>query len=99
MPRLRYEDLCSRFTEKGCQLLLTKDEYNEINHLGHHKLHFISSCGHESYVSFTNFTSKNVGIICKQCQIKLVAEKAKISLNFIVIFPSSISLKVRVSKL
>ena len=72
-----YEDVLKKFSEKGCRLTMTKEEFNEIYKNNKCKLKYNACCGHKNMVSYKNFTSLNQGINCPTCVNKNTSVKLK----------------------
>jgi hypothetical protein len=78
-----YANLVRTFEEKGCRLLTSPEvveerrKENKRRQLGHVKVEYIATCGHENAVTITNFVSKSSGLLCKACKVKEVGEKLK----------------------
>lgn len=63
-----YEKTAKYFTDKGCKLLTTQEDF--IDTMNPQKVKFVASCGHENEV-FTNvFIYRDTGVICKDCMVK-----------------------------
>jgi hypothetical protein len=76
MVRTSYENLCVLFKSKGCDLITTKQEYDDKHMVKQDKFKYIAKCGHQHSVSVTNFM-KNSGIYCSSCANKKRLEKIK----------------------
>lgn len=64
--RTAYESLVELFVSKECQLLTTKQEYDDKHLVKQDKFRYVAKCGHEHEVRITNFMN-NSGIYCKGC--------------------------------
>ena len=76
MPTYSYDDIREVFKEKKCELTTSAIEFakqNETIKTNKCKFEFIASCGHDNTVTFTNFVSKNTGVICKDCSRKNIS--------------------------
>ena len=80
-----YENVVEEFNKKGCELLVTKEEYNNIISINrrNYRLKYIASCGHEHIVFYNVFKSRNTGIVCPSCKNKEIGKKVK--MNYIMI--------------
>jgi hypothetical protein len=76
-----YENVVEEFNKKGCKLLVTKEEYNNIITITrknyNYRLKYIASCGHEHIVFYNVFKSRNTGVICPNCKNKEIGKKVK----------------------
>jgi len=75
-----YENVFDEFTKKGCQLLNTKEEFNNIinnNKKCNYKLNYTASCGHNHNVFYNVFKSRNTGVICPSCKNKEIGKNKK----------------------
>jgi hypothetical protein len=65
--KVTYEELKETIENKGCKLLISKDEYS-IMKGNHKKVKIISSCGHIiDNCAINEFKSRGTGIKCKSC--------------------------------
>lgn len=64
-----FQDVYDTFKEKGCLLLIQKDEFDKSNHKVKEKYNYIASCGHEHEVWLNVFKNRGTGIICPKCMI------------------------------
>jgi hypothetical protein len=63
-----YENVCDTFTNKGCKLITTKEEYFDLKNICKiPKITYIASCGHTHSVHYNVFKSRNTGVICPRC--------------------------------
>lgn len=70
-----YEKTAKYFTDKGCKLLTTQEDF--IDNMKPQKVKFVASCGHENEV-FTNvFIYRNTGVLCKNCLNKKQSTQTK----------------------
>ena len=75
-----YENIVNEFTNKGCQIITTKEEHCEILKSfkkGSYKLNYIASCGHNHNVFYNVFKSRNTGVICPSCKNKEIGKNKK----------------------
>lgn len=74
-----YENVVEEFNKKGCKLLVTKEEYNNIISITrkNYRLKYIAYCGHEHIVFYNVFKSRNTGVICPSCKNKEIGKKVK----------------------
>ena len=75
-----YENIVNEFTNKGCQLITTKEEHCEILKSfkkGSYKLNYTASCGHNHNVFYNVFKSRNTGVICPSCKNKEIGKNKK----------------------
>lgn len=72
-----YENVSSDFENKGCKLLVTKEEFDVIKQAKQYKLNYIASCGHNHIVFYNVFKSRNTGIVCPNCKNKANGTKIK----------------------
>ena len=70
---MNYHDIRKLFSEKGCIVLDTEQEFNDKKSLTkqksvHHvQVYYIASCGHTNKVVVTNFKLRGTGILCNKC--------------------------------
>lgn len=69
-----YESVVTTFSNKGCSLSMTEEEFKTKYKTNRSKLDYIASCGHHNSVCWANFTSLNQGICCPTCIIKMNTE-------------------------
>jgi len=62
-----YEDIEKSFSEKGCKVLMTKEEFSQNYKNNNCKINYIASCGHENIVRYKNFLTLNQGTNCPNC--------------------------------
>jgi hypothetical protein len=75
-----YKNVDDEFTKRGCQLLTTKEEHNEILKSVKnkpYKLNYIASCGHNHIVFYNVFKSRDTGVVCPVCKNKKIGEDKK----------------------
>jgi len=72
-----YEDVAKKFFDKGCNITMTKEEFNEVYKNNNCKINYNAVCGHENIVSYKNFTTLNQGINCPTCVNKNASIKLK----------------------
>lgn len=72
-----YEDVVKKFSDKGCNITITKEEFNEVYKNNNCKIKYNAICGHENIVSYKNFTTLNQGINCPKCVNKNIGIKLK----------------------
>jgi hypothetical protein len=64
----KYEDIYKIFQDKDCELLTTKEEYDNTIVLTYLKYKFKTSCCKSlNTVDLKSFVNKNVGVKCKTC--------------------------------
>ena len=64
---LRYNDISTRFLEKGCRMVTTLEEFTKLND-EYKKVNIIASCGHERQNVFIHdFFNKGCGNRCLLC--------------------------------
>lgn len=64
-----YERVCQNFKDKGCTLLTTEDEHNDMPPNKIRKYRYIASCGHEHKVHYNVFIQRGTGVKCPKCVI------------------------------
>lgn len=62
-----YEDVVNKFLEKGCNVIMTKNEFDENYKNNTCKIKYFAACCHENIVSYKNFVTLNQGINCPKC--------------------------------
>lgn len=62
-----FETITKAFSDKGCVLNMTEEEFNTTYTNNTCKINYITSCGHNNTVSWKNFTTLNQGINCPSC--------------------------------
>jgi len=72
-----YEDVVKKFSDKGSNVTMTKEEFCEKYKNNTCKINYIALCGHENIVSYKNFITLNQGINCPKCVNKNTGEKLK----------------------
>ena len=72
-----YEDVVKKFSDKGSNVTMTKEEFYEKYKNNTCKINYIALCGHENIVSYKNFITLNQGINCPKCVNKNAATKLK----------------------
>jgi len=75
-----YENVIEEFNKRGCKLLNTKEEYNDIikaAYKSNYKLNYIASCGHTHIVFYNVFKSRGTGINCPSCINKRIGNDKK----------------------
>ena len=75
IPTFQY--ITKSFSDKGCAVNMTEEEFNTIYTTNKSKINYIASCGHNNSVSWKNFTSLNQGINCPLCVNINTGEKLK----------------------
>jgi hypothetical protein len=72
-----FQTISKAFSDKGCILSLTEEEFNTKYNNNKSKLDYIALCGHNNSVSWSNFNSLNQGTHCPSCVDKNTGEKLK----------------------
>jgi hypothetical protein len=72
-----FQTITKAFSDKGCVLNMTEEEFNTIYDNNKSKINYIASCGHNNIVSYSNFTNLNQGINCPLCVNKNTIEILK----------------------
>jgi hypothetical protein len=75
-----YENVVEEFNKRGCLLLNTKEEYNEITKTAfksNYRLKYTASCGHDHIVFYNVFKSRGTGIKCPSCVNKKIGNDTK----------------------
>ena len=62
-----FQTISKAFSDKGCALSITEENFNTIYVNNKSKIDYIASCGHSNSVSLKNFISLNQGIQCPSC--------------------------------
>lgn len=62
-----YEYIYEIFNEKGCKLLISKDNFNHLYKNYNSKLKYMASCGHEHEIQFRIFKNNKNDAICPNC--------------------------------
>ena len=75
---IEYENVCYEFRQRGCELLLTKNEFENISNKTHSHLKIKSSCGHLMTVQLGHFRYYNSGVLCRDCRNKETGIKRRI---------------------
>lgn len=70
-----YQTISKDFSDKGCSLSLTEDEFLQVYKNNKTKINYIASCGHSNTVSYSGFKALNQGINCPSCVIKNTGAK------------------------
>lgn len=67
-----FSQICKLFQDKGCTLLETEEEYNQIilNNPCNYKVRYNALCTHDHIVFVNVFKSRGTGIICPSCKHK-----------------------------
>jgi hypothetical protein len=73
-----YQTISKAFSDKGCSLSVTEEEFLQVYKNNRSKLNYIASCGHENSVCYANFNSLNQGIKCPSCVNKNTGAKLKL---------------------
>jgi hypothetical protein len=73
----KYHQCIESLAFKNCQLKWTEDEFNEKYKTSKTKIDIINSCGHDSFVQYSNFLYQNTGVSCKTCSSKRTGENKK----------------------
>jgi hypothetical protein len=79
-----YENIIEEFNKRGCKLLNTKEEYNDIiksAYKSQYRLNYIASCGHTHIVFYNVFKSRGTGINCPSCVNKRIGNERKEKIN------------------
>lgn len=63
----RYDEICQKLSEKGCQLSMTCDEFVAAGMSKISKLPILSKCGHENIITFNHIDQYDCGVYCKVC--------------------------------
>lgn len=79
---MNYDDVYELFIQKQCILLEDKDDFMNKHlttnkQIQHMRVHYKASCGHENYVTITNFKLRNTGILCSKCVKHNTSSKLK----------------------
>jgi len=72
-----YDVVVKKFLDKGCNVLMSKEEFNENYKNNNCKIKYNAGCGHENIVSYKNFTTLNQGLNCPKCVNKNASIKLK----------------------
>jgi hypothetical protein len=70
-----YQTIATVFSDKGCCINLSEDEFYKEYKNNKTKLQYTALCGHINYVSYSGFKSLNQGINCPSCVIKNTGAK------------------------
>ena len=62
-----FQMVTKTFSDKGCNVIMTEEEFNTSYTTNKSKINYIASCGHNNSVSWANFTGLNQGINCPLC--------------------------------
>jgi hypothetical protein len=62
-----FQIVTKTFSDKGCNVTMTEEEFNTSYTTNKSKINYIASCGHSNYVSWNNFATLNQGINCPSC--------------------------------
>lgn len=62
-----YQTIATVFSDKGCCINLSEDEFYKEYKNNKTKLQYTALCGHINYVSYSGFKSLNQGINCPSC--------------------------------
>ena len=62
-----FQIVTKTFSDKGCNVTMTKEEFNSSYTTNKSKINYTASCGHNNSVSWANFTGLNQGINCPLC--------------------------------
>jgi hypothetical protein len=62
-----FQMVTKTFSDKGCNVTMTEEEFNTNYTTNKSKINYIASCGHNNSVSWGNFTGLNQGINCPLC--------------------------------
>lgn len=62
-----FEIVTNTFSDKGCNVTMTEEEFNTNYTTNKSKINYIASCGHNNSVSWGNFTGLHQGINCPSC--------------------------------
>jgi hypothetical protein len=73
----QYIDVVKKFSDKGCSITMSKEEFHEIYKNNNCKIKYNAICGHENIVSYKNFTTLNQGLNCPKCVNKNTGMKLK----------------------
>jgi hypothetical protein len=72
-----YENVSNKFLEKGCNIVMTEEEFINNYKNNNCKINYIASCGHENIVRYKNFVTLNQGINCPKCANQNSGQKLK----------------------
>ena len=70
-----YQTISQAFSDKGCSLSVSEEEFLQVYQNNRSKLNYTASCGHPNVVCYSNFNSLNQGIFCTSCVIKNTGAK------------------------
>lgn len=62
-----FQMVTNTFSDKGCNVTMTEEEFNTIYTTNKSKINYIASCGHNNSVSWANFTALNQGLNSPLC--------------------------------
>ncbi len=62
-----FNEVKETFESKGCQFLVSEEEFNKTKHSTAEKYKYIASCGHEHIVWLNVFKNRFTGVICPKC--------------------------------
>lgn len=62
-----FKEVKETFESKGCQFLMTEEEFNKTKHSTTEKYDYIASCGHPHKVWLHILKNRNTGVICPKC--------------------------------
>jgi hypothetical protein len=72
-----YEYVSEIFKKHNCNLLYSKEEFNDIYLNAESKLKITASCGHEHSISYHRFSRNKDNIICLNCNYSNISKKHK----------------------
>ena len=76
--RLDYQTVKQKFEDKGCKLILNKDEFNTQYKNTRTKLKYVATCGHENNTGYGHFCSEETyGLLCLDCTNNKVSVQLK----------------------
>ena len=62
-----YDNVVTKFLEKGCHVIMTKNEFDEKYKNNTFKIKYFAACCHENTVCYKNFITLNQGVNCPKC--------------------------------
>lgn len=72
-----FNEVKKTFESKGCQFLISEEEFNKTKHSTTEKYKYIASCGHPHKVWLNVFRHRSTGVICPKCVISNDAIRQK----------------------
>jgi len=73
-----YQTISKAFSDKGCCLALSEEEFVKVYKNNRSKLDYIAACGHPNSVSYSGFCSFDQGLNCLSCVKKNTGAKLKV---------------------